>query len=83
MPPRAAGLPQAALAARLAWPRDTLIPGEHSRRTLTVERLVALAQALNVTPVSLLVADPELATVLSLLTADPALVGQVQFSWRC
>lgn len=76
---RAAGLTQAELAQRLDWPRDTLIHYEHGRRTLALQRLVAIAETLAIHPATLLIADESLATLLQRLIDDPELRSQVDF----
>lgn len=67
------------LAQRLGWPRDTLVNFELGRRALTVERLHAIAQALDVPPAALLVDDEWLRALLTRLRAEPRLVDQLQF----
>lgn len=74
-----AGLTQAQLAARLDWPRDTLIHYEHARRPLSVDRLAQLAGALGVHPAALLIADEATALLVSRLASDDALRAQVAF----
>jgi transcriptional regulator with XRE-family HTH domain len=76
---RAAGLTQAELAARLDWPRDTLIHFEHGRRAISVDRLTAIAAALDIAPAMLLVDDPAAFELAMQITADPALLRQVRF----
>jgi transcriptional regulator with XRE-family HTH domain len=76
---RAAGLTQAELAARLAYPRDTLIHYEHGRRVLAVDRLAAIATALGLHPAALLVDDPSFGALVGRLAADPELRAQVEF----
>ncbi len=74
-----AALSQGELARRVGWPRDTLIHYEHGRRALSVERLAALADALNVHPSVLLTEDAHLAALIQRLARDPALSAQVAF----
>lgn len=76
---RAALLTQAQLAERLGWPRDTLIHYEHARRSLTLDRLAAIAAALELHPAMLLIDDQELAKLVQQLTTDQALQAQVAF----
>lgn len=76
---QAAALSQGELARRLGWPRDTLINYEHGRRTLSVERLAALAGALHVHPAVLLTEDDRLAALIQRLSADAGLASQVAF----
>jgi len=76
---RGAMLTQAQLAARLSWPRDTLIHYEHGRRALTLDRLAAIAAALGLHPATLLIDEPPLAELLQQLVADEALRTQVAF----
>ena len=75
----AARLTQGELAARLGWPRDTLIHYEHGRRALSVERLAQIAAALQVHPAALLIADDALAALVGRLVADDHLGTQVAF----
>ncbi len=79
---QAVGLTQAALADRLGWPRDTLIHYEHGRRSLSVDRLAAIATALGCQPATLLIADPLLATIVDRLAHDASLLQQVAFFLR-
>ncbi|GAC1552889.1 MAG: hypothetical protein NVS2B7_28870 [Herpetosiphon sp.] len=72
-------LTQAQLAARLGWPRDTLIHYEHGRRALTLDRLAAIAAALDLHPAILLIDDLPLATLLQRLVKDETLCAQVTF----
>ena len=67
------------LAQRLGWPRDTLVNFELGRRAITVERLEAIAQALNVSPASLLIDDARLRELIARLHAEPGLVDQIRF----
>jgi transcriptional regulator with XRE-family HTH domain len=76
---RAAGLTQAELAARLDWPRDTLIHYEHGRRAIAVDRLAVIAAALDVSPATLLMNDDTLAHLFTQLSRDPYLPKQVLF----
>ena len=76
---RAAGLTQAELAARLGWPRDTLIHYEHGRRAIAVDRVAAVAQALGVPPATLLMDDDTLARLFTRLAGDPYLPKQVLY----
>ena len=76
---RAAGLTQAELAARLDWPRDTLIHYEHGRRAIAVDRLAVIAAALNLPPATLLMDDDTLAHLFTQLSHDPYLPKQVLF----
>ncbi|MCZ7569327.1 MAG: helix-turn-helix domain-containing protein [Ardenticatenaceae bacterium] len=79
---RAAGLSQAELAARLAWPRDTLIHYEHGRRALSVAKLAEVAAALEVSPALFVVEDTAVADLLAQFARDPTLIQQVQFFLR-
>ena len=77
---RTARLTQAELAARVGWPRDTLINVEHGRRPITVERLVQIAAALNVPPATLLVDDEQIARLIGrLIRGTDELRSQVAF----
>lgn len=76
---RAAGLTAAALARRLDWPADTLINYEYGRRPLTLDRLAAIAAALNVTPVALLLPDEADVELVDGLVRDPELAHDVRF----
>jgi transcriptional regulator with XRE-family HTH domain len=76
---RAAGLTQAELAARLDWPRDTLIHYEHGRRAIAVDRLAMIAAALNIPQATLLMDDDTLARIFTQLSRDPHLPKQVLF----
>ena len=75
----AARLTQGELAARLGWPRDTLIHYEHGRRALSVDRLAEIAAALNVHPAVLLIADETLGGLVARLAVDERLRAQVSF----
>jgi transcriptional regulator with XRE-family HTH domain len=76
---RAARLTQAQLAARLDWPRDTLIHYEHGRRAIAIDRIEQIATALNIPPASLLISDEILASVFTQIANDPYLPKQVLF----
>lgn len=77
---RTARLTQAELAARVGWPRDTLINVEHGRRPITVERLVQIAAALNTPTATLLVDDQQIARLIGrLINGTDELRGQVAF----
>ena len=76
---RARRLTQAELAARLGWPRDTLIHYEHGRRALSVTRLAEIAAALERHAATLLIDDPALAALVQRLTGDEALREQIAF----
>jgi transcriptional regulator with XRE-family HTH domain len=76
---RKAGLTQAQLAERLGWSRDALINYEHGRRTLAVERLIAIAAALDLPPATLLIADASQAVLVRRLLTEPELQAQVVF----
>lgn len=77
---RTARLTQAELAARVGWPRDTLINLEHGRRPITVERLVQIAAALDVSPATLLVDDKQIAQLIAqLIGGTDELRDQVAF----
>ena len=76
---RAANLTQVELAAKLDWPSDTLINYENGRRALTVDRLIALALALDLHPAGLLLDNPSLARLVTRLTRDAELQKQVEF----
>ena len=76
---RATGMTHADLAARLGWPRDTLIHYEHGRRALSVDRLAAIAAALDLHPAVLLIADADLGAILHRLASEPDLRAQVRF----
>ena len=76
---RAAGMTHADLAARLGWPRDTLIHFEYGRRSLSIDRLTAIASALDCEPATLLIADTALAHIVERLARDASLLQQVAF----
>jgi transcriptional regulator with XRE-family HTH domain len=76
---RAANLTQVELAAKLNWPSDTLINYENGRRSLSLERLIAIANALELPPAALLLDDPGLARLLTRLISDTELRAQVEF----
>ena len=73
-----AGLSQREFAEQLGWARDTVAHYELGRRELGLERLGVIAQALQVSPATLLARD-EQATVLLALDARPELLGEVSF----
>jgi transcriptional regulator with XRE-family HTH domain len=73
-----AGLSQRELAARLGWTRDIVAHYEVGRRELGLERLAAIADALNVSPATLLARD-DLAPILLTLDTRPELLGEVRF----
>jgi transcriptional regulator with XRE-family HTH domain len=76
---RQAGFTHAELAARLGWPRDTLIHYEHGRRAITVDRLAAIADALDLPPASFLIDDAALSRLIVRLLREGELQTQVQF----
>jgi transcriptional regulator with XRE-family HTH domain len=76
---RAANLTQVELAVKLNWPSDTLINYENGRRALSLERLITIANALNLPPAALLLDDPDLARLLTRLIRDTELRAQVEF----
>lgn len=77
---RATHLSQRELAARLQWPRDTLINYEYGRRAIDVDRLVAIAAALNRHPATLLLdTDDVLVTLIQRVESDPELGPQIAF----
>jgi transcriptional regulator with XRE-family HTH domain len=76
---RATGLTQAELAERLACPTTTLIHYEHGRHGITVERLSAIATALDLPPASLLIDDPSTAQLVAQMLARPNLPPQLAF----
>ena len=77
---RAAGLSQRELAERLAWPRDTLINFEYGRRAIDVDRLVAIAAALDRHTATLLVdGDDVLVALIERTRQDPELAQQIAF----
>jgi transcriptional regulator with XRE-family HTH domain len=73
-----AGLSQRELAERLGWGRDSVAHYELGRRELGLERLGAIAHALQVSPATLLARD-EQASVLLALDSRPELLGEVSF----
>ena len=75
----AAGLTQRELAERIGWPRQSLINLELGRRGATVEKLMVVAAALQLSPAVFLIDDPALAAVFGTLAADPAALADVQF----
>jgi transcriptional regulator with XRE-family HTH domain len=76
---RSARLTQAQLAAKLDWPRDTLIHYEHGRRAIAIDRIEQIATALNIPPASLLINDEIIASILTQIANDPYLPKQVLF----
>lgn len=76
---RAAGLSQAELAARLSWPRDTLVHYEHGRRAIAVDRVEQIAAALGIPPVVLLMDNDTLTDIFNMIAGDPYLPKQVLF----
>jgi transcriptional regulator with XRE-family HTH domain len=76
---RQRGMSAAALAKALGWPTETLINFEYGRRPLYLDRLEVIAQALNVSPLALLVADADTADTVALLATDAELAGEVRF----
>ena len=76
---RTARLTQAQLAARLDWPRDTLIHYEHGRRAIAVDRIAQIAAALHIPPASLLMENDVLVTIFNQIADDPYLPKQVLF----
>jgi transcriptional regulator with XRE-family HTH domain len=76
---RSARLTQAQLAAKLDWPRDTLIHYEHGRRAIAIDRIEQIATALSIPPAILLINDEILASVFSQIANDPYLPKQVLF----
>lgn len=73
-----AGLSQRELAARLGWTRDIVAHYELGRRELGLERLAAIAAALQVSPATLLARDDQ-APILLALDTRPELLGEVRF----
>lgn len=76
---RSARLTQAQLAAKLAWPRDTLIHYENGRRAIAVDRIEQIAAALAIPAATLLIDDELLAAIVTQLVSDPYLPKQVRF----
>ena len=76
---RAQQLTAEALAARLNWPKDTLINYEYGRRAVTLDRLEAIAAALGVSPLALLIDDERVATLVTRLAEDTSLIDHVTF----
>jgi transcriptional regulator with XRE-family HTH domain len=76
---RHVGFTQGQLAERLGWSRDALINYEHGRRALSVERLIAIAHALDMSPAALLIDDAVAASLVHRLLAEPELYAQVRF----
>ena len=76
---RAAGLTQAELATRIGCPTDTLVHYERGRRGITVERLSAIATALDLPPASLLIDDPSTAQLVAQILARPNIPPQIAF----
>jgi transcriptional regulator with XRE-family HTH domain len=79
---QAHGLSAADLAERLRWPRDTLVNYETGRRRLTVEHLIAIADALGVPPATLLLDDSKLAALITELVHEPGAIEEVLFFLR-
>ena len=76
---RERGMSAADLAKALGWPRDTLTNFEYGRRPLYLDRLEEIAQVLQVSPLALLIANPEQATTIAQLAEDDHLAGEVRF----
>lgn len=76
---RKAGLSQGDLAARIGWPRDSLINLELGRRGASPKKLLAVAQALGVPPAAFLIEDAGLADLVVRLAQDPAMIADVRF----
>jgi transcriptional regulator with XRE-family HTH domain len=76
---RSARLTQAQLAAKLDWPRDTLIHYENGRRAIAVDRIEQIAAALGIPAATLLIDDEALAAIFTQLASDPYLPKQVRF----
>ncbi len=77
---RTAGLSQRELAERLGWPRDTLINYEYGRRTVDVDRLVAIALALGHHPATFFFeAHDTRVTLIEHIQRDPELAQQMAF----
>lgn len=72
------GLSQRELAEQLGWTRDTIAHYEGGRRALGLDRLAAIAQALHVSPATLVARDEQGALLLA-LDARPELLAQVDF----
>jgi transcriptional regulator with XRE-family HTH domain len=80
---RTAGLSQRELAARLGWPRDTLINFEYGRRTVDIDRLVAIAVALGHHPaIFLFEAHDTRVTMIEEIQRDPELAQHIAFFMR-
>lgn len=67
---RAAGLSVRQLANQIGWPFTTLANYETGRRPITLERLTAIATALQREPASFLVALPEAAAIIEAIASD-------------
>jgi transcriptional regulator with XRE-family HTH domain len=76
---RAAGLTQVELAARIECSTDALVHYERGRRSITVERLSAIATALDLPPASLLIDDPSTAQLVAQILARPDIPPQIAF----
>lgn len=76
---KAAGLTVRQLAAHLSWPHTTLANYEEGRRPLRVAQLVAIAQALQLSPATFLIESPEAAAIINRIDGDLDRCLQVAF----
>ncbi|MFV9507867.1 MAG: helix-turn-helix domain-containing protein [Oscillochloridaceae bacterium umkhey_bin13] len=67
------------LADKLGWSRETLVNFELGRRAITVERLSAIAAALNLHPAELLFERPDAAHLAAQIATNDALYTHVRF----
>jgi transcriptional regulator with XRE-family HTH domain len=67
---QAVGLTVRDLAARLDWPHTTLSNYETGRRSITLDRLTAIAVALQRSPAAFLVGSPEAAAIVDVIADD-------------
>ena len=65
-----AGLTLRALATKIGMDHSTLSSYETGRRSLSIPRLIEIAQALGHSPASFLVATPEAAVVVDYIDGD-------------
>lgn len=74
-----AGLSAQPLADKLGWSRETLVNFELGRRAITVERLSAIAGALDLHPAELLFERPDSARLAAQIATDERLYANVRF----
>jgi transcriptional regulator with XRE-family HTH domain len=73
------GLSGQLLAERLGWARETLVNFELGRRAITVERLMAIAAALELHPAALFFDDAAAGQLAAQIATDARLSAHVRF----